>query len=286
MSKDVSVIIPTYNSFSDKQGSLHLTLLSLAQQDISDQIEVIIVDNGSCDNTHQYLTDLAADFFPKKCRWFICKETGNRSLTRNLAVEHSSGSIIVLMDDDVLLPMQETLRTAIDIITSDDRSFACGAQRRWMNRYWDEVLVEKAILQSDIEFLLKSSFLPCGVNRESGYRDLQEFSFIAHFGVVPRKLFEAVGGFDAKTFPSRREDVDLMYRLILNDARYINLYDKCKCMHLTHPMIAMDPYDRVKNHLRFQKREQEFGYNFKVNRLFGVCEGCDGPVLEPVASKV
>lgn len=281
MTKDVSVIIPTYNSFSGKQGSLHLTLLSLARQDISEQIEVIIIDNGSNDKTHHYLADVAVNLFPKRCQWFICNDTGNRSLTRNLAVERSATSMIVLMDDDVVLPEQMVLRNAIEMMAGVNRGFACGARRRWMNRHWDEVLVENAILRGDIDFLQASSFLPCGISRESGYRDLQEFSFIANFGVIPRSLFELIGGFDVNLFPSRREDVDLMYRLLLNEAEYIHLYDKCECIHLTHPMVAADPHDRVKNHLRFQQRERECGYHFKVNQLFGVYEGCNGPVLEP-----
>lgn len=94
----ISVIIPTYNSFS----SLKLTLDSLNRQKLDTKqkklIEVIVVDDGSTDHTHNILK--RKYFF--KLRYFKQNNLG-RVYARNLGATFAFGEILIFLDSDVIL---------------------------------------------------------------------------------------------------------------------------------------------------------------------------------------
>jgi glycosyltransferase involved in cell wall biosynthesis len=91
----VSVIIPTYN----RKDLLCETLNSLAQQTYpSDRFEVIIVDDGSTDET----AAIAAEAFPFVLRYFWQSNQGDAA-ARNLGARQSQADILVFLDDDILV---------------------------------------------------------------------------------------------------------------------------------------------------------------------------------------
>ena len=92
-----SVVIATYNRAQD----LAETLTSLAQLEVADEWEVIIVDNNSTDNTDEVVTQTAKNF-PVPLRYLHEPEQG-RSAALNTGIKAALGEIIATTDDDVRL---------------------------------------------------------------------------------------------------------------------------------------------------------------------------------------
>ena len=90
-----SVVIATYNRAPD----LTETLNSLAQLEVGDEWEVIIVDNNSTDNTSEVVAE-AGQNFPVPLRYLHEPEQG-RSAALNAGIRAARGEIIATTDDDV-----------------------------------------------------------------------------------------------------------------------------------------------------------------------------------------
>ncbi|OPY71596.1 MAG: UDP-Glc:alpha-D-GlcNAc-diphosphoundecaprenol beta-1,3-glucosyltransferase WfgD [Syntrophorhabdus sp. PtaU1.Bin058] len=85
----VSVIITTYN----RRRFLREAVLSVLEQDYRDR-EVIVVDDGSTDGSHDEVGDLPVTY--------IRKENGGISSARNKGIETAGGAYIAFLDVDDL----------------------------------------------------------------------------------------------------------------------------------------------------------------------------------------
>lgn len=93
----LSVVIPTYN----RADILTDCLDAIFRQDLpKEDYEVIVVDDGSKDETPEVLGKYAAKH--KNFRFFRQKNQG-QGVARNLGVEKASGNIIVLIGDDIIV---------------------------------------------------------------------------------------------------------------------------------------------------------------------------------------
>jgi len=88
----VSVIIPTFN----RAPLIKEAIESVFSQTFTDY-EIIIVDDGSTDNTHK----LISDFSSNKIKYFYQPNKG-RSAARNLGIREASGEFIAFLDSDDL----------------------------------------------------------------------------------------------------------------------------------------------------------------------------------------
>jgi glycosyltransferase involved in cell wall biosynthesis len=84
----VSVIIPTYNR-ADKIVSCIESVL----QQCHDNIEIIVVDDGSSDNTQAILSEFSDITYIKQ-------ENGGASNARNTGIQYSSGKYVAFLDSD------------------------------------------------------------------------------------------------------------------------------------------------------------------------------------------
>lgn len=95
MSMKISVIIPTRNN----GNRIAATLLHLFHQTILPALyEIIVVDNGSTDNTEEVLSRLqmeAANF-----RW-VKELNAGRAHARNRGISESLGELVLFLDDDI-----------------------------------------------------------------------------------------------------------------------------------------------------------------------------------------
>lgn len=90
----ISIIIPVFNV----SRFIRKTLLSvLSQSNIS--FEVIIVDDGSTDNTYEIVQQLLSVHQPKRVK-VIKKENGGVSSARNKGIDEASGTYILFLDGD------------------------------------------------------------------------------------------------------------------------------------------------------------------------------------------
>jgi glycosyltransferase AglE len=113
----VSVIIPVFNDATD----LKLTLVALQQQDYArDQLEIIVVDNGSSD---QSIT-IAQQFTNVHV---ICEHhyIGSPYSARNRGLEIAKGQIIALLDA-TCLPTRQWVSSAIKALIQRDADLVGG----------------------------------------------------------------------------------------------------------------------------------------------------------------
>ena len=100
MAKDniVSVVIPTYN----RAEFLTASIDSVLTQKLPDgwQMEVIVADDGSTDNTEKVVSK-----YGQKVKYMKAPHTGLSAVVRNIGIKASSGELIAFQDsDDKWLP--------------------------------------------------------------------------------------------------------------------------------------------------------------------------------------
>ncbi|WP_055666942.1 glycosyltransferase family 2 protein [Desnuesiella massiliensis] len=91
-----SIIIPSYNS----SERLYLNLVSLKYQDYPhEDFEVIVIDNGSSDDTETMLSNFEADFALKRIH---INENRGIARGRNKGILEASGDILIFHDSDMI----------------------------------------------------------------------------------------------------------------------------------------------------------------------------------------
>lgn len=93
----ISIIIPTRNRFQ----YLRDTLNSLSCLFLSDEIEIIIIDNGSTDRTRE-IVETFTQKNPIPCR-YVYEPTPGLHVGRNLGAQLARGEILAYLDDDVFV---------------------------------------------------------------------------------------------------------------------------------------------------------------------------------------
>lgn len=91
--KKVSVIVPVYNI----EKHLEKCLNSLVNQTLQ-EIEIIVVNDGSTDNSQEIITNFQAQF-PSKISSYI-KDNGGLSDARNFGIDRATGQYIGFVDSD------------------------------------------------------------------------------------------------------------------------------------------------------------------------------------------
>lgn len=95
--KDISIIIPTRN----RAYFLNYTLNSIKNTSWSELCEIIIIDNGSIDDTREIVaTFQASSLIP--CR-YVYEPTPGLHVGRNLGAQLAQGDILAYLDDDVIV---------------------------------------------------------------------------------------------------------------------------------------------------------------------------------------
>ena len=90
----ISVVIPLYN----KEKSITTTLESVLAQSYTDY-EVIVVDDGSTDNSASVVESIISSFQHSNIQLFS-KPNGGVSSARNFGIEKSSGEYVAFLDGD------------------------------------------------------------------------------------------------------------------------------------------------------------------------------------------
>jgi glycosyltransferase involved in cell wall biosynthesis len=104
-----SIIIPTYN----RAGFILKTIQSVLAQQFED-FEVLIVDDGSTDNTTEVVKSVA-----DKRVFYFKKENAERAAARNFGIKNSKGVFVSFLDSDDIL-LTNHLATAFDFIQANN----------------------------------------------------------------------------------------------------------------------------------------------------------------------
>ena len=183
----VSIIVPAYN----EQNKISATLRSLsALQYPKDKLEIIVVDDGSEDNTYE----VAKKF--KNVKVFH-KENGGKARALNFGLKRAKGEIVACVDSDSH-PQPDALLKAVPFF--NDSSVAGVTTSIFSNK-------PKNLLET-LQWLEYSMIV--------WSRKLLEFLDAVYVTPGPLSLYKKniltkVGGFDAKNMT---EDIEIAWRLM------------------------------------------------------------------------
>jgi glycosyltransferase involved in cell wall biosynthesis len=171
----VSVIIPTYN----RRDLVQLTIDSALAQTFTDS-EIIVVDDGSTDNTGEMLRAR----YGGKIRYEYQTNQGE-SAARNRALQLAQGEFIALLDsDDLWLP--EKIEQEVACLAAEQQTGMVFCQA-WLIDTEGERLAEQ----------------PEGLRLTSADLSLEKMVFVNQIGgpsttLIRRSTLDAVGGFDGE----------------------------------------------------------------------------------------
>jgi glycosyltransferase involved in cell wall biosynthesis len=179
----ISVIIPTYN----RGWIIKEAIDSVMAQNYRD-FELIIVDDGSTDNTSDILNSYHGDILVFR------QENRGVSAARNRGIVEASGRFIAFLDSDDLWLPQKLFRQ-VEFFNKNPDAKICQTEETWIR---NGVRVNPK----------RKHKKPCGMIFEPSLA----LCLISPSAVmIRRSLFEKVGGFD-ETLPAC-EDYDLWLRI-------------------------------------------------------------------------
>ena len=179
-SVSVSVVIPTRN----RARRLAAAVRSALAQTVDD-LEVIVVDDASDDDTPATLSALSSE--DPRMRAIRAEARGGASRARNMGAKHASADVLAFLDDDCLW---EPDKLEAQLQAMSDGAGACYARQATQDVDGRWIVEGQALPEeSQIDGLLRTNFV--------GTPSL----------VVRRNLFSELGGFDAHL--PRLQDWDL-----------------------------------------------------------------------------
>lgn len=210
----VSVVVPTYN----RANLLRKLLDSLkAQTYPSNRFEVIVVDDGSTDETEQVVREFAQTV-PFTVRYLRQSRKGPAA-ARNLGIQHSKGEIIAFVDSDVT-------------VTNE---WITNAVRYFKDNRVDGVEGRTETVGMETPFAHKAS------NRRGG-------QFLTCNIFYSKSVLQKVGGFDESFRSPHREDSDLAWRVLDAGGRIVFAPD----VIAFHPYFPKRPLEALKSYAVLQ----------------------------------
>lgn len=260
-----SIIIPSYNA----RERLYLNLIALNEQNYNnDDVEVIVIDNGSKDNTMDMLNSFDLKYPLKTIR---VEENRGIAFGRNKGVLKAEGDILIFHDSD-MIASKDFIRQHLEV-HKQPNIVACGLfWRRIFTYYYKKFTPDQQVNFEKIRKLM-------GLNSTSTFQyvhpvitekmvknyDLSAFSFDLDFGFiadlkdiigqygrdlvgyylpwrffitnnlsVEREKVLAVGMFDTNIVRYGYEDYDLGIRLYKSGCRFV-MADHIVSLHQEHP---------------------------------------------------
>ncbi len=189
----ISVVICTYNRASLLPSCLH----ALAQQTIRDQVQVIVVDDGSTHDTASVVADFDVEYVPLGTNQGL-------SAARNAGVALARAPIVAFTDDDVVVPPEwcASLCQAWDGATSATRAIGGAVTVLHVESLTQRYLVRRNPLSPvESEVAQAQSFiqrLRAYLINETSHRDTARpvFSLVGANMSFHRESLLEVGGFD------------------------------------------------------------------------------------------
>lgn len=185
LNPSVSIIIPAYNCAK----TIAETLRAVSSQDYQGEIEVVVVDDGSQDNTGE----LIKGFIGIK---YYYQANAGPAAARNFGVSKSKGEVLVFTDSDCI-PHGDWIKRLIEGFTLGDVGAVAGS--------YGIANPQKRLAR--------------GIHAEIMYRHcnlMPEFprAFGSYNVAIKKQLFQKVGGFDTEFRTASGEDNDLSYKIL------------------------------------------------------------------------
>lgn len=179
MKKLVSIIIPTWNHWKDLTKECIDSIIRNTSMEILAKIEIIVVSNGSTDETQEEL-ELLSKNYPELITGLIFKEQLGFLRSSNAGAKIANGKYLLFMNNDVVI-------------------LDWGNQDEWFNRLVNPIEEDTKI----------GGVGPLVINDE-----YTNWKFIVGFCLLtPKELFEKYGRFDDEYAPAGHEEIDYCIKL-------------------------------------------------------------------------
>ena len=192
--RNVSIVIPNYNG----KHFLENCLKAVFAQTI-ENMEVIVVDNGSTDGSQEYL-----DTYPGVRVLKLDKNYGFCGAV-NAGIKAADSEYVILLNNDTEVE-PDFANELLAAIQADDKIFSCSSK---MVQYHDRTLMDDA---GDYYCALGWAFgRGKGGLVENYDAPVTIFASCAGAAIYRKKMLESLGYFDEKHF-AYLEDIDVGYR--------------------------------------------------------------------------
>ena len=190
----ISIVIPTYNASGFMPG-----LLDSIFKQVVDDMEVIIVDDCSTDNTVEI-----AGRYP--VRIIRMEKNGGPAKARNRGVEAAQGDIIFFLDSDVIV-MDGAIKEVEDYFKNDPSA--------------------QCVIGISATEPLNKGFVPKYMAMFEyihlvGTQDSKVSVFAPRCGAIKKELFLKVGGYDESYIGADVEDFELARRINKTESIFLN----------------------------------------------------------------
>lgn len=202
--RNVSIVIPNYNG----KHFLENCLKAVFAQTI-ENMEVIVVDNGSTDGSQEYL-----DTYPGVRVLKMDKNYGFCGAV-NAGIKEADSEYVILLNNDTEVE-PDFAKELLTAIKADDRIFSCSSK---MVQYHDRTRMDDA---GDYYCALGWAFgRGKGGPVENYDTPVNIFASCAGAAIYRKKMLESLGYFDENHF-AYLEDIDIGYRARIHG--YKNVY--------------------------------------------------------------
>ena len=229
----ISVVIPTYN----RLPILRQCLQALESQNLQapvDRYEVVLVDDGSTDDTVRWLDSHATSFPHVR---LIRQDHGGPAAGRNRGVEEARGDVIVFIDSDLVVTP--------DFLVSHGRAL----ERSW------------AINGNKLSFtygaVINTANFDSPTSEPHKWRDLSWAYFATGNVAIDRQLLEETGLFDPAFHLYGWEDLELGERLRLQGVKLVRCPEAVG--YHWHPALSLD---QIPDLVRVERERARMGLVF------------------------
>jgi len=237
---EYSIVIPTFQ----KKHNLKNTLLAFNHQ-MNLDFEILVIDDGSTDDTGVLITSLTGLKFPLSYFYLARDERSCSAKTRNYGLQKARGRIVIFLDDDMIV--------SPDFITEQGRYHQKNGNILLLGgRYNLNHVPEENELIEELPFnnLLRR-------NREDiNASEIRHFIFYEssyNFSILPypwlfayscnmsarKDLLIEIGGFDENYITWGFEDIDLGYRIYKKGVKILYNH-KLEAIHQFHGFMESD----------------------------------------------
>lgn len=194
---EVSIVIPVYNHVDHTLACLR----ALAAHPPSVACEILVVDDGSSDATVQWMPQISG------LRYEVRERNGGFIEACNDGVSRTRGRYVVLLNNDTV-PQPGWLEALLDTFATVTDAGLVGSQLL----YPDGRLQESGgVIFADGSGWSYGRFEAADDPRFASLRDVDYCSGAAL--MLPRALWQQLGGFDTRYKPAYYEDTDLAFRV-------------------------------------------------------------------------
>lgn len=261
----VSVIIPTYNQVE----RLKIALRSLLNQNFDKKMyEIIVINDGSTDNTRKYLESLNIE----NLIYISFENNRGRAYARNCGVRKSVNELLIFVDGDRVCPpdfIENHVKAHIErpksVILGSIAELYISELENFFNCYdskLDEEL-KKARYFNYFEFISQI------YNENGETNDVLCWTtlFTSNFS-IEKTVLDEIGKFDEEFKKWGLENFELGYRLYINKIRFV-LNREAINYHLFHTSNNRTGEERLENYLLFIKKHRFNGAEFLLEFLDG-----------------